>query len=156
MYGSAISIFAAAAGLMLLGPAEVSRGVGASCMQAALTIALCLYGNSGSTFCGVLCRFQSTTAQVNTETNCLLSQVAAFLQKEQLPSALRSRLADRQQQPQGYGACKERQEQIHPASSNGTASFDFHFEFSTACSHELLVIYLAAVAAAAVAELQLH
>lgn len=84
--------------------------------------------------------FQSTTAQVNTETNCLLSQVAAFLQKEQLPSALRSRLADRQQQPQGYGACKERQEQIHPASSNGTASFDFHFEFSTACSHELLSV----------------
>ena len=64
------------------------------------------------------------------------------LQAQQLPDALRSRLAAaRQQQQQQQHGWFEYQEQVPPTQPNGSTSPAFRFEFSTACSHELLVIF---------------
>lgn len=94
-----------------------------------------------------LCRFQGLTAQVNEEANGLLSRVATFLQKEQLPSALRSRLAAAQEVPQrqqrGQQQWSDEQGQVPPLQSNKGISPDLHFEFSSTCSQELLVIRFA-------------
>ncbi|OEH76631.1 hypothetical protein cyc_01983 [Cyclospora cayetanensis] len=103
--------------------------------------------------------FQTVTAQVNTEANDLLSEVATFLQAQHLPDALRSRLRTvrQAQHPQvqqttekqqgneqqrlmqrgQYGWCDD-QEQMPPPQRTGNAGPAVAFEFSTACSHELL------------------
>ncbi|XP_026192283.1 uncharacterized protein LOC34618899 [Cyclospora cayetanensis] len=105
--------------------------------------------------------FQTVTAQVNTEANDLLSEVATFLQAQHLPDALRSRLRTvrQAQHPQvqqttekqqgneqqrlmqrgQYGWCDD-QEQMPPPQRTGNAGPAVAFEFSTACSHELLSV----------------
>ncbi|CDJ40300.1 hypothetical protein, conserved [Eimeria tenella] len=88
--------------------------------------------------------FQGLTAQVNEEANGLLSRVATFLQKEQLPSALRSRLAAAQEAPQrqqrGQQHWCDEQGQVPPLQSNKGTNPDLHFQFSSTCSQELLSV----------------